>query len=174
MFDNRDDWFHHEMQAHRIEWGCGQDGHPQFGEQADFLAHMGTYHDVAVDKAQSTILLSMFERPKNTQSGTCSLCLRKAEHLKSHLAHHLEQTALFTLPRENNFPEIDSCANVRGSAKNLSHRNSNDSGTEHHESRSAVSLEDTNENDTILDIRDDQVVDELTIPDTKPLNSGFA
>lgn len=76
---------------------------------------MQVYHNAVVDSPQIKNFLSMFERPKQAASGTCSLCLREAENVKPHLAHHLEQVALFAIPRENEMPDMDSGANAKGS-----------------------------------------------------------
>lgn len=99
MFDKRDEWFQHEMQTHRIEWECGQEGHRRYDDQAAFLDHMSTLDHITLVTAQSRIFLSMFERPRYQQTGICSLCRREAKNLKTHLAHHMEQLALFALPR---------------------------------------------------------------------------
>ena len=148
MFDRRDEWFQHEIQSHRVEWRCGQEGHTGYTDQVAFLAHMGELHQATADSAQTSIFLSMFERPKMVTTGTCCLCHREAENLKTHLAHHLEQIALFALPRENEIPEMDSEINIRGSDKQLSLAGiSQVSGSDQMSARDAPSIEDTEASD---------------------------
>ena len=120
MFVKRDEWFQHEMQNHRVEYSCGQQGHSACTDPAAFVTHMRVTHEATVDSAQEQMFLSMFQLPTLLQNGTCCLCHREAGNLKTHLAHHLEQIALFALPRENEVPGMDSGINVRGSKRNLS------------------------------------------------------
>jgi hypothetical protein len=100
-FESRDNWYKHETQHHRVEWFCNFDGHQQYNEQSNFIAHMEKDHQTAFDKGQLSLLRSMFQRPLRNPEGNCNLCLRSCANLKSHVGRHLEQIALFALPRTN-------------------------------------------------------------------------
>ena len=99
---------------------------------------MKTLHNINIDTAQSAVFLGMFESREYKQTGTCCLCLREAKNLKTHLAHHLEQIALFALPRDNEVPEMNSGVNVRGSSEASSEETTHDSGSELAESSDGV------------------------------------
>ncbi|KAI9769209.1 MAG: hypothetical protein M1840_004338 [Geoglossum simile] len=99
FFDTREEWYKHEVQQHRVEWFCNIEGH-QFTEISDFLEHMELAHDTTFNASHRS-LLSMFRRPSRSLTGTCNLCLRPSSNLKSHISRHLEQIALFALPRAN-------------------------------------------------------------------------
>ena len=176
MFDKRDEWFQHELQSHRVEWRCGQESHPQYGDQAAFLAHMSDCHNATVDATQSAVFLGMFERPKQTQTGNCCLCLREAKNLGTHLAHHLEQIALFALPRESEIPEMNSRFNVRGSVEMLSkEKTSLDSRSEKTQSQNETFLQDgidilgkDNNNEEV------DAVDQVEVPEPEMSDTGFS
>lgn len=99
FFENKNDWFHHESHTHRVEWFCNTVSHESFIDVEDFLDHMHTIHSEPLDQAQLLSLHRGFQRPSNARSGTCTLCGKHASKMKSHLARHLEQLALFAIPR---------------------------------------------------------------------------
>lgn len=174
MFDKRDEWFQHELQSHRVEWRCGQESHPQYSDQATFLAHMSDCHNASVDAAQSAVFLGMFERPKQTQTGNCCLCLREAKNLGTHLAHHLEQIALFALPRESEIPEMNSRFNVRGSIETLSkEKTSLDSRSENTQSQNETFLQDKDGID-ILGNNNDDAVDQVEVQESEMSDASFS
>ena len=41
----------------------------------------------------------MFRQPSKAVSGKCNLCMKDSKRLKSHISYHLEEMALFALPR---------------------------------------------------------------------------
>ncbi|KAH6852586.1 hypothetical protein B0T12DRAFT_485051 [Alternaria alternata] len=99
FFENENDWFHHESHTHRVEWFCNTASHESFVDMQEFLDHMHTIHSEPLDQAQLLSLHRGFQRPSNAHSGTCTLCGKHASRLKSHLARHLEQLALFAIPQ---------------------------------------------------------------------------
>ena len=139
---------------------------------------MNRIHGAAVDAAQTPIFLSMFERSNSAQTGTCSLCLREARNLKAHVAHHLEQIALFALPRENELPAMDSGANVGGSIHASKNRDSDISETEEFRSPVEEPFSEGAENDTTSDRSDNEIFDrvaEAVIPEQDPsIESSWA
>jgi hypothetical protein len=99
FFENENDWFHHESHTHRVEWFCNTASHHSFVDMQEFLDHMHTVHSEPLDQAQLLSLHRGFQRPSNAHSGTCTLCGNHASRLKSHIARHLEQLALFAIPQ---------------------------------------------------------------------------
>jgi hypothetical protein len=99
FFETKNDWFRHESHTHRVEWFCNTVSHESFIDVKDFLDHMHTIHSEPLDQAQLLSLHRGFQRPSNAHSGTCTLCGKHASRLKSHLARHLEQLALFAIPQ---------------------------------------------------------------------------
>lgn len=177
MFEKRDEWYQHEMESHRIEWICGQTGHPSYTDQAAFLRHMSADHNADVGAAQSTAFSNIFERPSRSQKGTCCLCLREARNLKTHLAHHLEQIALFSLPRKSEVPEMDSGANMRGTAQTISENTASDSGIEPPGQQDRESLQDSNELSHLGKGDNDQhisSIDQIPIPESDPGDTSFS
>lgn len=125
------------MQRHRVEWFCNISGHPQYEEKHDFLEHMKLSHHTTFNVGQESEVLGMFKRPSRTAYGKCNLCYRLHVKIKSHVARHLEQMALFALPRANeaaghDSEELDSTAGVNGK---LQTKNSLDTSSGQKESR---------------------------------------
>ncbi|KAF8535327.1 hypothetical protein BDD12DRAFT_797171 [Trichophaea hybrida] len=98
FFDSQEEWYKHGTQQHRLERFCNIEGHPQFTEESDFLAHMDSTHNTTFKTGQLSLLLSMFQRPSRSLGGTCNFCLKHSAKLKSLVFRHLEQVAL---PRVN-------------------------------------------------------------------------
>lgn len=101
FFESRDAWFQHEALHHRSKWFCNTDSHSEYESKEDFLSHMKFDHGQKFDEAQFSALKDMFRRPSRSIEGTCNLCQRHSTKLKSHLSRHLQQVALFALPRVN-------------------------------------------------------------------------
>ncbi|KAH0543124.1 hypothetical protein FGG08_002550 [Glutinoglossum americanum] len=97
----REEWYKHEIQRHRVEWFCNIEGHPRYAERSDFLTHMELAHSTTFNDNQRSLLLNMFQCASRSLVGNCNLCLRSSVKLKSHVSRHLEQIALFALPRVN-------------------------------------------------------------------------
>ena len=119
FFASRSEWYSHEMQCHRVEWFCNIKGHPQYTEKHDFLEHMKSSHYTTFNIDQESKVLGMFKLPSRTPYGKCNLCSRPDVKIKSHVARHLEQMALFALPRSNEAAGhgsegLDSTAGVDG------------------------------------------------------------
>jgi len=64
-----------------------------------FLEHMHVDHSERINETQLLSLRGAFQRPSKAQHGLCTLCGKHASILKSHLAKHLEQLALFAIPQ---------------------------------------------------------------------------
>jgi len=107
FFDNREDWFHHESRTHRMEWFCNTEPHQSFVDNQDFLDHMQHVHSESLTGNQLLSIHRGFQRPSNMVSGICTLCGEHANNLKSHLARHLEQLALFAIPQTDYMPDLN-------------------------------------------------------------------
>lgn len=66
---------------------------------------MKSDHNTTFDASQSSLLSSMFRCPSQSLQGICNLCGKPSKSLKSHVSRHLEQVALFALPRINEVAE---------------------------------------------------------------------
>ena len=110
FFSTKDEWFDHELTVHRTLWSCNTclvaavdhdrgDQHLTFNNQADFSQHMDQVHHLPTSRFALGRAMEAFRRPVPVRDGQCSLCNGHATKLKSHLARHLEQIALFALPR---------------------------------------------------------------------------
>jgi hypothetical protein len=107
FFENKDDWYNHESRTHRVEWFCNTASHKSFVDMQEFLDHMHTVHSEPLEGAQLLSLHRGFQRPSNAHSGTCTLCGQHANKLKSHLARHLEQLALFAIPQTDYMADLE-------------------------------------------------------------------
>jgi len=119
-FETRSEWWAHEIQVHRKEWCCNVDSHPPFATMEEFAQHMQSGHSGAFSGTQMTDIMAMCEHPLQSATVACPLCaddnntpgdheavgsrliktprLVSPNELRRHLAHHLEQLALFALP----------------------------------------------------------------------------
>lgn len=101
FFESRDAWFTHELQHHRTKWFCNFDKHPEHDSEENFLSHMNVVHNQNFEGEQFSLVKGMFRRPRKNLAGTCNLCGRDSKRLKSHVSRHLQQMAMFALPRAN-------------------------------------------------------------------------
>ncbi|KAF2638390.1 hypothetical protein P280DRAFT_509120 [Massarina eburnea CBS 473.64] len=99
FFTDRDTWYAHETQDHRTELHCNTSEHRPFKDRNSFLEHMEAVHGTRLDLNHAKALHGMFQRPTRSIEGTCNLCMRHTKKLKLHVSRHLEQLALFAIPR---------------------------------------------------------------------------
>lgn len=120
---------------------------------------------MSIDTDQLQTMLSMFQRPARGISGFCYLCLRSAKKLKSHLSRHLEQIALFALPRVNEAAEMDSQRMIVGSGD----EDSRESGSEDSSSELTSQSGNSHLNDEPEMTHDgpdiDDALEETVVPD---------
>ncbi|KAF5020852.1 hypothetical protein F66182_7107 [Fusarium sp. NRRL 66182] len=103
LFKSKAHWIKHEAAVHRQHWRCPQ--HPLvFYASADglkahlSLSHSGTYTGRQID---DLVDLWTFEMAEDRE--LCPICLQKGPfsmNLTDHLANHLEELALSSLPSE--------------------------------------------------------------------------
>lgn len=112
MFEQTRSWVDHEMAQHRRSWFCilckfSSD------QQSEVTLHLERHHPDTLGEESAHTMTYMTSRPLDSiDASTCPLCdwdkvlLSKSsvttvsrESFMSHLAHHLEQLALFAIPR---------------------------------------------------------------------------
>ncbi|KAF8457010.1 hypothetical protein BGX38DRAFT_1139725 [Terfezia claveryi] len=130
LFETRHGWYDHEERHHRREWYCAECT-VAFSTSSNFTRHLKESHPALLvgDQDVSTLAANC-ERPLSTPQ-QCPLCTIQSEHtahrLRSHLGRHMQQLALFTLPRleidDNEGNDIQSEAGLIG-------RESSDEGDE--------------------------------------------
>jgi hypothetical protein len=146
FFNGRDEWYEHESQRHRITWCCNTVDHPQYDSQMDFINHMKENHGTTFDESRLATVQDIFRQPSRRIEGTCNLCMRESKKLKSHVSRHLQQMALFALPRVNEIAGSGEAEHCTVSSKYAA----KDAGDEHNDNdesqSSEVSAEDHTDN----------------------------
>lgn len=83
--------------CHRVEYFCNTAGHQAYAPQKALEIHMKQGHDITLDV--SSMPMDIFRRPTRSPGGICNLCFRQTKNLKGHVSRHLQQVALFAVPR---------------------------------------------------------------------------
>ncbi|KAF3930612.1 hypothetical protein ABW19_dt0205145 [Dactylella cylindrospora] len=83
----------------RLTWFCKVDGHASYDTREAFLEHMQFEHNVNLGRREISTVKDLFGTPSGSKSGTCTLCLQEATSFEAHISRHLEQLALFVIPR---------------------------------------------------------------------------
>ncbi|KAI0469641.1 domain found in Dishevelled, Egl-10, and Pleckstrin-domain-containing protein [Xylariaceae sp. FL0804] len=107
LYATRYDWMYHEMQMHRRNWKCAECDEV-FEAKQNIIAHLQERHPNSWTPTQLLILLDLSERPvEESNIFQCPLCPNQMllNRLMVHLAEHLEEIALFVLPRETDSHE---------------------------------------------------------------------
>jgi hypothetical protein len=107
LFENREDWWQHEVRSHRLEWFCNTGKHQTFQQASAFITHMKDHHRQVIQDSQLPALKHIFHHPTLSQEGVCNLCGNSTTKLKSHIAKHLQQLALFAIPQTDYMDESD-------------------------------------------------------------------
>ncbi|KAF8243859.1 hypothetical protein K440DRAFT_636735 [Wilcoxina mikolae CBS 423.85] len=101
LFDNRHDWFQHELDLHRKEWFCNacdapDDHQKTYISRQLFQNHLENVHSTQFMPAQIQTVIDRCERPIALEQ-TCLLCGEKhiPSRLQRHLGGHMQQIALF-------------------------------------------------------------------------------
>ncbi|KAF7548754.1 hypothetical protein G7Z17_g6850 [Cylindrodendrum hubeiense] len=117
QFSRRGDWSSHMTHEHWITWQCSFGCPGDFGSAEDFRKHTKANHAQEVPRDKMDVLESLSTKPEPSRAETtCPLCLTfritSAQQYGSHVGAHLEQLALFTLPRQE-YDEADDEAGER-------------------------------------------------------------
>ncbi|RPB16180.1 hypothetical protein P167DRAFT_353330 [Morchella conica CCBAS932] len=99
LFDTRHDWYNHEVEVHRREWFCNI-CRQSLSNKTIFENHLRQSHPKLFTEAQMPAMAERCERAIDLEQ-ICPLCGENhtSHRLKSHLARHMQQLALFTLPK---------------------------------------------------------------------------
>ena len=131
LFEDRHSWFRHELEFHRLEWCCRFCSHPPFGSETKLSTHMRHQHVQFAARTQLPALLKASRQSTDRISPTaCPLChwdvtLKEFNthtpsdevlvvtpiQFRQHLGAHMEQLALFALPRSYKNEEKDADSN---------------------------------------------------------------
>ena len=105
---------YHEGQLHQRSWICENQCNRKFSTPRLLKEHMLDCHLGTFAESQLPILVDMCERPADpNERASCPLCGMEAtlRALRTHVASHLEDLALFVLPVETNDGDADSHSN---------------------------------------------------------------
>jgi len=126
LYATRSDWLYHEMQIHRRQWTCRQCNEP-YESIDDMVSHLEQVHAGSWTKHQLPVLLEMSEGPLDeTKQRTCPICLYEdfLNRVLEHMARHMEEIALFALPKETP-ADGDGDSHKAGGLKSLDSRADN-------------------------------------------------
>lgn len=141
-----------------MKWFCNTDYHPEYDKQEDFLKHMQADHNTTFDEGQFAPIHDMFRRPSRSIEGTCNLCMRDSKKLKSHVSRHLQEIALFALPRVSETAESDKAEHDTRSSRYVNKGDGNENKDDSDEQSSSASSEhhgsDTGQQIEDLDLPD--------------------
>ena len=126
MFQSRNEWLAHELQAHRREWTCPHCQAAPFSSKGSFQSHLKTAHNLVLAGSELEAVTLQSEGPvERIPSTACSLCedwqssilnsnknfaraflndgkdiqpYGTLKQFRRHLGRHMEQLALFALP----------------------------------------------------------------------------
>ncbi|KAI1488984.1 hypothetical protein F5X96DRAFT_42443 [Biscogniauxia mediterranea] len=132
LFATRHDWIYHEMQMHRRTWNC-HECDSVLPSKKLMVAHSRTAHQDTLTPSQLLVLVDMSERPIDEDKILpCPLCPSELylNRLMEHLAGHMEELALFALPRniddaKDARSDIPTKTDPKGSRMSISWSNSN-------------------------------------------------
>ncbi|KAF2737056.1 hypothetical protein EJ04DRAFT_431748, partial [Polyplosphaeria fusca] len=120
VFSDRRDWFEHELQHHRAEWSCHFCENGDFHSLATFRAHLRNHHTHHADEDQlDAIVEASRQSIDRIPASECPFCLdwelrlREANtdisiqetvvvtpaQFRHHVGTHMQQLALFAIPR---------------------------------------------------------------------------
>ena len=131
MFRSRNEWFAHELQNHRRKWVCQYCQHTPFLTSTSFSTHILSSHPAFLASTQiEAVILQSEEAVENLSAFACPLCDEWQEtvvkrqrnqeersnvltdgetmepygtkkQFRRHLGRHMEQLALFALPKND-------------------------------------------------------------------------
>lgn len=105
-FVRRKDWFSHMVQEHWRTWTCPLECVERFTTSSTFSEHMSQIHGSPITSPEA---ISGSREDLAQAKGKCPLCweheIVNSHQYRSHVGHHLEQLALFVLPRAEEVEE---------------------------------------------------------------------
>ena len=183
LFGDRHVWFEHELEYHRLEWCCRFCSYQPFKAEGGLRAHMLARHPNFASPIQLPALLQASRQTVDRiPASACILCdweavLRRTntdtpinevlvvtlEQFRRHLGSHMEQLALFALPRS--YKDEDENANSNEAAA-VAHSDSQskDSGMDTAMSWKSISDHDATKDSNIPDLEPETTGKNTTEP----------
>lgn len=108
IYSSSKEWLSHMRSQHRMRWHCFATSHePSFYESPDILEeHLKEIHAGHFSSEEISILVENSSHPSLSVIEHCPFCPQTAENIEEHVARHLVQFALRSLP----WP--DDCSNT--------------------------------------------------------------
>ena len=131
LFADRHTWFAHELECHRLEWCCRFCSHPPLASEKKLSTHMRHRHAQYSSPAQlPTLVMASRQSVDRILATECPLChwdvtlkelnthtpsdktlVVTLEQFRRHLGAHMEQLALFAIPRSYTDDEVSADSN---------------------------------------------------------------
>jgi ankyrin repeat protein len=134
LFPDRKSWIDHEIHAHRVQWQCTLCTRPPFDSEASMKRHLANEHTGSVHESALNTIVQACRRTRNQISPRdCPFCddwyrtmvaanksvLNAGQELvvtpaqfSKHVGSHMEQLALFAVPRGDEEPGDGGSADV--------------------------------------------------------------
>ncbi|KAL8993305.1 MAG: hypothetical protein Q9169_006441 [Polycauliona sp. 2 TL-2023] len=113
------EWLYHEKQLHQRTWICRNGCDQKFKSSQLLKDHIIHDHPGTFSESQLPILVNMCERAADPdERESCSMCGQEMNivALRVHVASHLEDIALFVLPRGTDEDKTDADSNYASSS----------------------------------------------------------
>lgn len=128
---------------------------------------MKSSHYTSFDDSPLSLLSGMFSCPSQRLDGICNFCRKPSVRLKTHISRHLEQIALFALPRINE-KAGDNTASTNGSIEQEGSQYEKKQLKPTHLDSQTESSSSTDTHEQQLEGSDiDDIVDQDIIPDSE-------
>ncbi|PKK44837.1 hypothetical protein CI102_13256, partial [Trichoderma harzianum] len=113
IYSSRKEWLAHMSTRHLMRWYCIAKLHTQpleFDSENGFIEHMKIGHPGKFKNDQLSLVAENSSRPKDSVFDDCPFCIGTSDNLEEHVALHLRDLALRSLP----WPDDDECDSQRG------------------------------------------------------------
>lgn len=113
IYSSRKEWLAHMRTRHLMRWYCIAKPHTQpleFDSESGFIEHMKVGHPGKFRNNQLSLVAENSSRPKDSVFDDCPFCIGTSDNLEEHVALHLRDLALRSLP----WPDDDECDSQRG------------------------------------------------------------
>ncbi|KAK4059625.1 hypothetical protein Trihar35433_10672 [Trichoderma harzianum] len=125
IYSSRKEWLAHMKTRHLMRWYCIAKPHTQpleFDSESGFIEHMKVGHTGKFRNDQLSLVAENSSRPKDYVFDDCPFCIGTSDNLEEHVALHLRDLALRSLP----WPEDDECDSQRGEYLHSNNSTSNE------------------------------------------------
>jgi len=125
-YQSQHTWFEHELLVHRNQWVCSRCSDP-FASSDSLERHINQHHSESISGRQIRTIIEQSKRPiESIQPSECPFCdsswakadqsdtttegvlVVDLDQFRRHLGHHLQQVALFSLPRLDQDQDVGS------------------------------------------------------------------